>query len=53
MYDLIWLIPLAPLVSFVILFATQGKLGKTRVAIAGVGSVDLATLQEAQSSVGG
>ncbi len=44
MYDLIWVIPLAPLVSFVILFATQGNLGKTQVAIAGVGSVGLSAL---------
>jgi NADH-quinone oxidoreductase subunit L len=41
MYDLIWLIPLAPLVSFAILFATQGNLGKTPVAILGVGSIGL------------
>ncbi|MCZ6504128.1 MAG: NADH-quinone oxidoreductase subunit L [Gammaproteobacteria bacterium] len=44
MYDLIWVIPLAPLVSFVILFATQGNLGKTQVAYLGVGSVGLSAL---------
>ena len=41
MYDLVWLIPLAPLVSFIILFATQGNLGKIPVAILGVGSIGL------------
>ena len=44
MVDLIWLIPLAPLISFVILFATQGNLGKTSVAILGVGSIGLSAL---------
>ncbi len=44
MYDLIWVIPLAPLVSFIILFATQGNLGKTPVAYLGVGSVGLSAL---------
>ncbi len=44
MNELIWLIPLAPLISFTIMFATQGKLGKTPVAILGVGSVGLSAL---------
>lgn len=41
MYDLVWLIPLAPLVSFIILSATLGNLGKIPVAILGVGSIGL------------
>jgi NADH-quinone oxidoreductase subunit L len=41
MFDMISLIPLFPLVSFIILFATQGNLGKLPVAILGVGSIGL------------
>jgi len=41
MFDLISFIPLFPLVSFIILFATQGNLGKLPVAILGVGSIGL------------
>ncbi len=44
MTDLLWLIPLFPLVSFVILFVTGGHLKKIHVAISGVGSVGLSAL---------
>jgi len=44
MVDLIWLIPLLPLVSFVIMFATQGNLGRKWVATFGVGSIGLSAL---------
>ena len=44
MTDLLWLIPLFPLVSFAILFVTGGHLKKIHVAISGVGSVGLSAL---------
>ncbi len=44
MTELIPLIPLLPLLSFIILFVTQGNLGKTYVAILGVGSIALSAV---------
>jgi len=41
MADMTFLIPLLPLLSFIILFVTQGNLGKRSVAILGVGSIAL------------
>ncbi len=41
MFDMIFYIPLFPLVSFTILFATQGKLSKRVIAVLGVGSIGL------------
>ena len=41
MSDLVYLIPLAPLLGFVILFCTLGNLPKKLVALVGVGSVGL------------
>jgi len=39
MADFIYLIPLAPLVSFVVLFLTLGKMPKRLVTVTGVGSI--------------
>ena len=39
MADYIYLIPLLPLIGFLLLFATLGKLPKALVAVVGVGSV--------------
>ena len=44
MADLIYLIPLAPLVGFLILFTTLGNLPKSLVAVTGVGSVTISAL---------
>lgn len=44
MLDLLWLIPMFPLVGFLLLFATIGKLPKLAVALVGAGSVGLAAL---------
>lgn len=44
MAEYIWLVPSLPLLGFVILFATAGKLPKPAVALFGVGSVGLAGL---------
>ena len=44
MSDLTFLIPLAPLIGFLILFTTLGRLPKTAVALVGVGSVGISTL---------
>ncbi len=44
MADLAFLIPLSPLLGFVILFCTLGNLPKRPVAIVGVGSVGLSAL---------
>jgi NADH-quinone oxidoreductase subunit L len=44
MTDLIWLIPLSPLVSFIIMFASQGKLAQKWVATLGVGSIGVSAL---------
>ena len=44
MADLIYLIPLAPLVGFLILFTTLGNLPKSLVAVTGVGSVAISAL---------
>ncbi|MEH6626804.1 MAG: NADH-quinone oxidoreductase subunit L [Motiliproteus sp.] len=44
MLKLLWLVPLLPLFSSVILILTQGKLDRTRVAYLGVGSVGLSAL---------
>ncbi len=44
MADLIYVIPLAPLVGFLILFTTLGNLPKRLVAITGVGSVAVSAL---------
>ncbi|MDP7577875.1 MAG: hypothetical protein QGH99_13045, partial [Pseudomonadales bacterium] len=41
MSDLVFLIPLAPLLGFVTLFCTLGNLPKKLVAIVGVGSISL------------
>ena len=42
--DWLWLVPAAPLVGFLILFVTQGKLPDRIVAFVGAGSVGLAAL---------
>ncbi len=44
MTDLMWLIPLYPLVSFTVLYASQGRMGKAGVALLGVGSIALAAV---------
>ncbi len=44
MLKLLWLVPLLPLFSSVILILTQGKLDRTQVAYLGVGSVGLSAL---------
>ncbi|MEC8820432.1 MAG: NADH-quinone oxidoreductase subunit L, partial [Pseudomonadota bacterium] len=44
MADLIYLIPLAPLVGFLILFTTLGNLPKSLVAVTGVGSITISAL---------
>ena len=44
MADLIYLIPLGPLVGFLILFTTLGNLPKTLVAVTGVGSITISAL---------
>ena len=44
MSDLVFLIPLAPLLSFVFLFCTLGNLPKKIVALLGVGSIGLSAL---------
>ena len=41
MTDSLWLIPLFPLLSFIVLYITAGQLPKTWVAVLGVGSVGL------------
>ena len=42
--DLLWLIPLLPFLGFLVLFVTEGRLGKVAVALIGAGSVGLAAL---------
>ena len=44
MTDLLWLIPLLPLVSFTVLFITGGRLPKIWVAALGVGSIGVSAL---------
>ena len=44
MTDLVFLIPLAPLLGFIILFCTLGNLPKKVVAVVGVGSIAVAAL---------
>ncbi len=44
MYDLIWLLPILPLLSFCILFATGGNLAPRWVTMLGVGSIGIAAL---------
>jgi len=44
MLEYLWLIPLLPLASFVLLVSTAGHLPKTLVAISGAGSVGLSAL---------
>ena len=44
MLELIWLIPLLPLASAVLLMVTAGSLPRTLVALSGAGSVGLAAL---------
>ena len=44
MAELIYVIPLAPLVGFLILFATLGNLSKSLVAITGVGSIAISVV---------
>ena len=44
MTDLVFLIPLAPLLGFIILFCTLGNLPKKMVAVVGVGSIAVAAL---------
>ncbi|MCW8887422.1 MAG: NADH-quinone oxidoreductase subunit L [Motiliproteus sp.] len=44
MLKLLWLVPLLPLLSSVILILTKGKLDNTRVSYLGVGSVGLSAL---------
>lgn len=44
MTDLLWLIPLAPLVSFAVLFITGGRLPKIWVSVLGVGSIGVSAL---------
>jgi len=44
MLELLWLIPIFPLVGFTILFSTAGNLPKPAVALVGAGSVGLAAL---------
>ena len=40
--ELLWLIPVLPLIGFLILISTQGRLGKVPVALVGAGSVGAA-----------
>ena len=42
--ELLWLIPLLPLLGFLVLFVTEGRLGNRAVALIGAGSVGLAAL---------
>ncbi|MBD3647967.1 MAG: NADH-quinone oxidoreductase subunit L, partial [Pseudomonadales bacterium] len=49
MTDLIWLIPIFPLLGFIILFITMGNLRKPFVAVTGVGSIGLSALVVALS----
>ena len=42
--ELLWLIPLLPFLGFLVLFVTEGRLGKVAVALIGAGSVGLAAL---------
>jgi len=45
--ELLWLIPTLPLIGFLILISTEGRLGKVPVAIIGAGSVGAAALVSA------
>ncbi|MDA1074243.1 MAG: NADH-quinone oxidoreductase subunit L [Proteobacteria bacterium] len=45
--DLLWLIPAFPLLGFVILFATQGRLGELPASLIGAGSMGLSALAAA------
>ncbi|MEQ8859777.1 MAG: NADH-quinone oxidoreductase subunit L [Pseudomonadales bacterium] len=42
--DLLWLIPVLPLLGFLALVATEGRLGERAVALVGAGSVGMAAL---------
>jgi len=42
--ELLWLVPVLPLVGFLILLVTEGRLGKVPVALVGAGSVGLAAV---------
>ncbi len=42
--ELLWLIPVVPLLGFLVLFITGGRLSNTAVAMVGVGSVGVAAL---------
>ena len=42
--ELLWLIPVMPLLGFLVLFVTGGRLSNTAVAIVGAGSVGLAAV---------
>ncbi len=42
--ELLWLIPVMPLLGFLVLFVTGGRLSNTAVAIVGAGSVGIAAL---------
>lgn len=42
--EALWLIPVLPLLGFLILVATEGRLGERAVAVVGAGSVGLAAL---------
>ncbi len=44
MADLLFLIPLSPLVGFLILFCTLGKLPRKTVAVVGIGSIAISAL---------
>ncbi len=44
MQDLLWLIPALPLLGFLVLFATEGRLPDKMVGVIGAGSVGLAAL---------
>ena len=42
--ELLWLIPVMPLLGFLVLFVTGGRLSNTAVAVVGAGSVGIAAL---------
>jgi NADH-quinone oxidoreductase subunit L len=42
--DLLWLVPALPLLGFLILLVTEGRLGKLLVALVGAGSVGMAAV---------